>query len=73
MSTDIIKFPLTNAQQDSDEVVFHSEALNLWLEVTVPSTLIVLAIWGVLVQLRTRLKKQEEIKKRENEKGKGNA
>jgi len=73
MSTDIIKFPLTNAQQDSDEVVFHSEALNLWLEVTIPSTLIVLAIWGVLVQLRTRLKKQEEIKKKEKEKGKGNA
>jgi hypothetical protein len=73
MSTDIIKFPLTNAQQDSDEVVFHSEALNLWLEVTVPSTLVVLAIWGVMVQLRTRLKKQEEIKKKEKEKGKGNA
>jgi hypothetical protein len=73
MSTDIIKFPLTNAQQDSDEVVFHSEALNLWLEVTVPSTLIVLTIWGVLVQLRTRLKKQEEIQKKEREKGKGNA
>ncbi len=71
MSTDIIKFPLTNAQQDSDGVVFHSEALNLWLEVTVPLTFFVLAFWGFLVHLRTRLKKQEEIRQNEKENGKG--
>jgi hypothetical protein len=63
MSTDIIKFPTTNAEQDLVKV-FHPDALYLWLEVTCALTVAVLAAWGVMVQLRTRKDRREKRKER---------
>jgi ABC-type uncharacterized transport system ATPase subunit len=64
MSTDIIKFPTTNAEQGLQRV-FHPDALYLWLEVTAGLTIATLLAWGVLIQLRMRKRKKEERKAKE--------